>query len=532
MLNKIRNNPQFIYLTGVIFLVFALLINLGKLNIFMAVDEATRALVALEMMIRDNYIVSTINGEIYLNKPPLFPWILTVFYKLFGINEFVLRLPTVISLLGFGLTVYWFVSRELGKQAGIIAAFTIVTSGRLLFWESLLGYIDITFSWVVYASLMFIFYYFRQKKFLHLFIVSYLLMTVGFMLKGLPAIVFQGIAILVVFISEGEFRKLFSWQHFMGGLIFIMLAGSYYLFYNQYHPLEDVFARLWSESVQRTVGEQGFLRTLKHLLFFPFEMLYHYLPWTLFIIFAFVPGFWKTIFSNKFLKYNMLVAGFNIIPYWVSPDVYPKYIMMLIPMFFTVFIFFYLKFRAAHKRLSIALEWVFIVASTIISTGYLTIPFLPQFSSLHGVVWKSLVLFCLSVFFTVLVWKIKKQRIVLFAIILIIARVAFGLFIWPQRAPEFDRYEKDAKEVALITAGEEVYYYHAEMSQYAASYIMTREKWDIIRMEKQSPKNNIFYITDDAGFDLIRSNHDSIDVYFSYPNIEDGRNLNLIKLRD
>jgi len=191
MLDKLRGKPEIIYIIGVILLIPALLINLGKLNIFMAVDEATRALVALEMMISKNFIVPTINGEFYYHKPPLFPWILVVLYKLFGISEFVLRLPSALSLIGLGCTVFYFVSRALGKQTGIITAFLTVTAGRILFWESLLGYLDITFSWIVYTGIMFVIKFFRERKFLHLFIVSYFFMTLGFFMKGLPAIVFQ-----------------------------------------------------------------------------------------------------------------------------------------------------------------------------------------------------------------------------------------------------------------------------------------------------------------------------------------------------
>ena len=166
MIKTLQKYPLILYATGGILLIIALLINLGRINIFMAVDEATRGLVALEMMISGNYVTPTIYGDFYYNKPPLFPWILVVFFKLFGMSEMVLRLPTVLSLIGFGFTIYYFVSREMGKQAGIITAFLFVTLGRLLFWESLLGYIDTTFSWVIYTMLMVVIYHFRRKQYL------------------------------------------------------------------------------------------------------------------------------------------------------------------------------------------------------------------------------------------------------------------------------------------------------------------------------------------------------------------------------
>ncbi len=531
MIETLRNKPALLYLAGFVLLIPALLVNLGRLNIFMAVDEATRALVALEMMIRDNYITPTIHGVFYYNKPPLFNWILVGFYSLFGINEFVLRLPTVISLVGFGITVFYFVKNELGTRAGAITAFAVVTAGRLLFWESLLGYIDTTFSWAVYAGLMFIHHFFKQKKYLQLFVVSYFFMAVGFMLKGLPAIVFQGITLLVVFTSERRFRQLFTWQHVAGALAFIVPVGIYYLIYNQYNSLENVYNTLWNESTDRTVINQGWVLTYRHLFMFPVEMFYHYLPWTLLIVFTFVKGFWRAVFANRFIKFNLLVAAFNVIPYWTSPDVYPKYIMMLMPMVFTVFVFFYLENKKNDGRIPAILETVFMVAAVILTLGYLALPVLPDFSWVRNTILKSLLLFALSGIFTWLLFRIRQHRLVIFAILLIIGRLALDWYIWPQRAGVHEKYEASAHRVAAITGEEPVDYYHAPMLQYGASYYMSLDKWQIIGQETGTPVTGHFYITDNQGLDTLRMQHRPVKIYYRYENVEDGRRLNLIKIR-
>lgn len=530
MTDLFRRKPQILYIAGIVLLIPALLINLGLLNIFMAVDEATRALVALEMMITENFVTPTINGEYYYNKPPLFNWILVGLYSLLGINEFVLRLPTVISLIGFGFTVFYFVKTELGSRAGVITAFAFVTAGRLLFWESLLGYIDTTFSWVVYSGLMFIYYFFKQKKFLQLFLVSYFFMAIAFMLKGLPAIVFQGITLLVVFVSEKEFRKLFTWKHIVGGMAFLIPVGIYYLIYHQYNSLENVFSTLWNESTGRTVVRQGWVLTYQHIYLFPVQMLYHFLPWTLLIVFTFRKGFWKNVFQNKFIKFNLLVVLFNIIPYWTSPDVYPKYIMMLIPMVFTVFVFFYLKSKQQNEKLPKIVEWIFLLASVILTLGYFSLPFVPQFGDVPHMIPVSLILFALSGVFTYLIFRLKEYRLIIFAILLIIGRIAFDWFVWPQRAPQYQKYEEAANRVAEITGNTPVKYFQTPMMQFGASYYMSLEKWQVIGKEHETLNSETYYIVDDRALKNVREKYESLKIYFQYPNVEDGRQLSLIRI--
>jgi energy-coupling factor transporter transmembrane protein EcfT len=173
---------------------------------------------------------------------------------------------------------------------------------------------------------------------------------------------------------------------------------------------------------------------------------------------------------------------------------------------------------------------LFIGASVLLTLGYIALPFLPQLSNMEGIIWKSGFLFLLSAIIVFLLWKIPGQRLLTFALVLIVARMAFGWFVWPQRAPHFEQFEQDAIQVAQITNDEPVYYYQAEMLQYGASYIMTREKQTIIQQEKGEPRVGVFYITDDAGLNSINENADSLQLFFTYPNAEDGRNLNLIKI--
>ena len=62
--------------------------------------EGLYAGIAREMVQSGNYVALTYQGEPYVNKPPLFFWILALSTALFGDNEVALRLPGALCSLG------------------------------------------------------------------------------------------------------------------------------------------------------------------------------------------------------------------------------------------------------------------------------------------------------------------------------------------------------------------------------------------------------------------------------------------------
>jgi 4-amino-4-deoxy-L-arabinose transferase-like glycosyltransferase len=63
--------------------------------------KAFVSLVAFEMKMSGNFIVPTMNGEFYYNKPPLYNWFIYGMSMLLGhFGEWPSRLTTLISLGG------------------------------------------------------------------------------------------------------------------------------------------------------------------------------------------------------------------------------------------------------------------------------------------------------------------------------------------------------------------------------------------------------------------------------------------------
>ncbi|MEE4257774.1 MAG: glycosyltransferase family 39 protein [Bacteroidales bacterium] len=347
-LSALSKKPYFFLALALVLFFPAYLINIGDQPIIE--DEAIRSLVAFEMYKSGDYITPTIGGEEYLRKPPLYNWFIAASYAVFGnYSELAIRFPMILSLLFFSLTIFLVVKRELGTWMGVLNALIYLTLGRIIIYESLHGLIDLAFSWVTYLVFMLSWFYFRRGQYLKLFMAAYFLTAVTWMMKGLPSLVFLGITLLVLFISQKRFKILFNWRHFAGILLFIGLVGGYYLLYfnqNDVSP-EELFRTLLGQTTRRTVVRFGWLQTIQHIFIFPFEMMYHFLPWTLLLAVLIMKGSRKHIWSHPFLRYNILLLVFNIIPYWTSPEVHPRYILMLIPLLLLPLSWYLVKIRPA-----------------------------------------------------------------------------------------------------------------------------------------------------------------------------------------
>lgn len=277
-------------LAALLLCVPALLIHLGTFAF--TGDEAIRALVALEMELSGNWIATTMHGADYINKPPLFNWFIWAASRLWGdFGEWPSRLTTVGFLCGFAWLHHRVLRAEWGAGAGWIGAFLLITSGRWLFYDSMLGLIDTAFSLSVYALWTSLWFAGKKNKWGVFFGLSYLFCAVGFLFKGFPAIVFQGLSLTAALIYFDRWRLLFSWRHVAGGLVFIAVIGAYLWALSRYRDLGTFVGNLFVESSKRTVAAHGWGRFWEHLLAFPFESVYHFFALVVVCRFSFRPAF-------------------------------------------------------------------------------------------------------------------------------------------------------------------------------------------------------------------------------------------------
>jgi 4-amino-4-deoxy-L-arabinose transferase-like glycosyltransferase len=107
-------------------------------------DEGRYAQIPKEMLTTGQYLVPTLQGEPYLDKPPLMYWLVALSYRMFGVNESSARLVPALCVQLTILSVYLLGRRSLGERAACWAAILLsvapgfLSIARLLLLDGLL----------------------------------------------------------------------------------------------------------------------------------------------------------------------------------------------------------------------------------------------------------------------------------------------------------------------------------------------------------------------------------------------------------
>lgn len=164
-----------------------------------AFTEATR-----EMMSSGNYVSIYLNGEPRQDKPILIYWLQAASAHLFGLNEFALRLPSVLAALGWVWALVAFGRRFFDRDTGIVA-------GLLLCLALYVGLIaraavaDALLNLFLALTLFDIYRYFRQPtRAIHLRV--FLWMGLGFLTKGPVAVLLPFLVSAIFYLGYGRWR--------------------------------------------------------------------------------------------------------------------------------------------------------------------------------------------------------------------------------------------------------------------------------------------------------------------------------------
>lgn len=420
-----------------VYLILALLVPAYFINLGMQSfneDEAIRAIVAYEMMHSGNYIVPTINGLPYYYKPPLYNYFLVLSFYFFGVvNEWSARVPTIIFLGLFAIAIYRCMRYYMDTRKSILTSLWFLTCGRILFWDSMLAFIDIAYSLVSFLVMFLSFHLYQKKRYWLLFISVFFLTAIGYLLKGFPSFLFLFFSLITVSVYFKNYKIILHPGFWTGLFIMIAMIGGYYYLYSLHHDAGNTLGPLLDQSTRRTIVRFGIIDVVKHIFIYPLENIYHFFPYTIPGLLLLNKEVFKQVFSKEYLVLFALLFVSNILVYWVSPEVYPRYILMHLPLAFAVNIFGYeTAYRLEIKAVKYV-EYLFLsipMIGIILAIAGMFHPFLSQIP--YAITIVSCVIIILSILF-ILGFKNKHLVIWYSVLSLLIIRIGFNFLVIPER---------------------------------------------------------------------------------------------------
>ena len=279
--------------------VFAAVVFLAGLNArqLWGADEPRIAGISTEMAVYDNWVQPRLNGEPFLETPPLFFWADALSIKVFGQSNFAAKLPAGLAAFAGVIAVFLLV-RNMGYSG-----FTALICGGLLatsaqYWNNgrkcmtdIMLCAFIILAMMAFQRLTETEGFSRQKKWflLFTFFLSGALLSKSLIGLAIPAsALFFWLLIDCLYVSKKITPS--NWVYLFAGsaLAFIPLAIWLWLLYCS-HGYEAVFTVVWTNNIGRFMGSHA-----EHV-----EPFYYYIkklpellqPWTILLPFALVYHF-------------------------------------------------------------------------------------------------------------------------------------------------------------------------------------------------------------------------------------------------
>lgn len=239
-------------------------------------DPLTYAVIAKKMAVENLWLHPMVMDEPYLNKPPLFFWIIGFFFKIFGVSFYVSKLPSLIFstldvFLLYYVTLRWFKDGD----TAFFTAFSFMStrwvirdfaSGRP---ESLLVFGLLAGLFAVTLMLE------KRRAGPYIFGLSVAIMV----MTKFSMVLFLLVPVFIFAVSRGKLRRWLAWPHFYAGLLLGAALPAIWIIYFERAHQGYFHNMLFTETIQRATGG---LDVHNSATLYLKEVFSYYHPWLIF----------------------------------------------------------------------------------------------------------------------------------------------------------------------------------------------------------------------------------------------------------
>ena len=274
----------------------------------MEIDAVQYANISREMLLHKNFFQIYDQGRDYLDKPPMLFWLSSASMWIFGIHDWAYRLPSFLFSILAVYSTYRFAFLYYSRRVALLAALVLASSQALFLINHDVRTDTMLMGWVIF-SIWQLAAWLQSRRWTSL-VLAAIAIAGGMMTKGPIALMVPIFAFSVHFLMSRSFALFFRWEYLVmiliiGILLIPMSIGLYRQF--DLHPEKIMYGQkgisglrfyYWTQSFGRITGESTWHEN-DHFFFLFENLLWGFLPWTVFFILGLVSGI-REWFRKKF----------------------------------------------------------------------------------------------------------------------------------------------------------------------------------------------------------------------------------------
>jgi len=262
-------------------------------------DEPRYAQVAKEMAARGDWILMHVNGNTYVDKPPLFFWLIALSSFLWqGFTSFSARFPSAFFSVLTVLLTFFLGKKVYGPRTGFLSALILATSFEFAYLSTRAN-IDATLTLFTTASFFLFLHWYQRSKtkededkeggILSIY-GFYLSMGLATLVKGPVGFILPLLVSLVYLLVQKDWKAMKRMRVLTGMALMVAIVLAWYLPAVLRGGQDFLNQTLFHQTLERFAKGTSHVRPIYYYLAnFPAD----FLPWFLFLPGAVVYGFSK-----------------------------------------------------------------------------------------------------------------------------------------------------------------------------------------------------------------------------------------------
>lgn len=265
-------------------------ISYGFFNAYLPITdpvESNYVVSAMTMLQHNSWISPMIYNQVWFDKPPLTYWALMICYKLFGLSDFVSRIPNTL-IAATSVAAMYYIAYRLFKHTSVALISAIVLMSTLLFWYISHAIITDGFLFLFTLGIFTYGYKGMAEQNYRAMNIAYICAGLAVITKGPIGLILPGLIFILFTTIQNILRRrdpVSSWQRQiallfspLGIVLFLAIASPWYIAMYQLHGLDFINGFLGLHNIDRALVSEHpkFNIWYYYLLLMPIALL----PWT------------------------------------------------------------------------------------------------------------------------------------------------------------------------------------------------------------------------------------------------------------